>query len=53
MKKFKLYYLNDPQEETISKTTSPSLQKAISFFSQTKKLSLESFLQIFRVKEIK
>jgi hypothetical protein len=53
MKKFKLYYLNDPKEEAISKTTSSSLQKAISFFSQVKKLTLEDFLKIFRVKETK
>jgi hypothetical protein len=53
MKKYKLYYLNDSKEEAISKTTALSLQKAISFFSQVKKLSLEDFLKIFRVKEIK
>jgi hypothetical protein len=53
MKKYKLYYLNDSKEEAISKTTALSLQKAISFFSQVKKLTLEDFLKIFRVKEIK
>jgi len=53
MKKYKLYYLNDSKEEAISKTSALNIQKAISFFSQVKKLTLEDFLKIFRVKEIK
>lgn len=49
MKKYKYCHINDENEETIGIVKASNLEEAQIVSSEIKKLSLESFLKIFKV----
>lgn len=49
MKKYKYCHINDENEETIGVVKASNLEEAQIVSSEIKKLSLESFLKIFKV----
>lgn len=49
MKKYKYCHINDENEETIGIVKALNLEEAQIISSEIKKLSLESFLKIFKV----
>lgn len=49
MKKYKYCHINDENEETIGIVKASNLEEAQIISSEIKKLSLESFLKIFKV----
>jgi hypothetical protein len=51
--KFGFYRKNDPDKEVIRVKTAESMQQAVEFFAAMKGLSIEQFLEIFAVKNIK
>ena len=53
MKKYKVYYENDPQKETIFCVEARSLDEAIIKASKMKDLDKERFLSIFKIEDTK
>ena len=51
--KFGFYRSNDPNKEIIMTQTAEAKQQAVEFFAAMKGLSVEQFLQIFSVTNIK
>ena len=51
--KFGFYRKNDPDKEVIRVKTAENMQQAVEFFAAMKGLSVEQFLEIFAVKNIK
>ena len=51
--KFGFYRKNDPNKEVIMAQSAETLQQAVEFFAAMKGLSVEQFLQIFSVTNIK
>lgn len=50
--KYILYLKNDSTEEVINTTTASSLNEAIDYFVEVKKLDLDKFNQIFSIKAV-
>ena len=51
--KFGFYKKNDPDKEIIITQTAENIQQATVFFAAMKGLSVEKFLDIFAIKNIK
>ena len=53
MKQYKYYLINDPEKEQIGKVKAYTKHKAIQKSAAKKRLSVEHFLELFNVEEIK
>jgi hypothetical protein len=51
--KFKVYNKGGSMKDALMSFDADSLERAIDFASQIKKMSIDSFLKIFVVKEVK
>ena len=51
--KFGFYRKNDPNKEVIMVQTAETMQQAVEFFAAMKGLSVQQFLEIFAVTNIK
>lgn len=51
MKKFTYYSLNDDNKESINKCEKENIEEAVIYFSSIKKLSIDHFLELFKVIE--
>lgn len=50
--KYVLYLKNDSNQEAINTTTARSLNEALDYFMEVKKLDLDKFNEIFAIKAV-
>jgi hypothetical protein len=53
MKTYIYFSILDPNQEPINKTKTSNLENAILFFAESKKLTTEEFLSLFKVEQFK